>query len=196
MSDMSSTSNAPNPFDPEIYRQAAMNPDIVAVKPLLTTLSVKKAPNRNDFVRVNADPAFTMPGRMYVDKVGSDAAFLVTPDLWSHGILGPELRRVQLYLAITTLGELFVWYVCMPGDDGRDNEYWLTSRHAVDAAMNGWVSVRSNQSVHQYKIFVPIAKFADPEWPAKSFMEILELAFRDRLISTPDHPAIKRLEGR
>jgi hypothetical protein len=66
-------SAAPNPFDPELYRKAAMDPNIVAVKPLLTSLSVRKVPARNDFVRIHPGEEFTMPGRMYIDKSTSDA---------------------------------------------------------------------------------------------------------------------------
>jgi hypothetical protein len=36
---------------------------------------------------------------------------------------------------------------------------------------------------------------SEPEWPDVSFQEIIRLAFRDRLITSLNHPVIKRLRG-
>jgi len=38
-------------------------------------------------------------------------------------------------------------------------------------------------------------KIPDPTWPELSFDEIIRIAFRDRLIDSPEHPVIKRLRG-
>ena len=35
----------------------------------------------------------------------------------------------------------------------------------------------------------------EPEWPDLSFEAMYRIAFRDRLISSPDHPVLKRLRG-
>jgi predicted DNA-binding transcriptional regulator AlpA len=45
----------PNPFDPAALRLDQSYADTVGVKKLLTTVPVRK-PNRQDFVRVHADP--------------------------------------------------------------------------------------------------------------------------------------------
>jgi len=35
----------------------------------------------------------------------------------------------------------------------------------------------------------------EPEWPQLSFQELIRIAFRDRLITSIDHPVVKRLHG-
>jgi hypothetical protein len=46
-----------------------------------------------------------------------------------------------------------------------------------------------------YDIYEAAAKWADPEWPALTFREILTKAFRDNLIDRLDHPLLKSLNG-
>ena len=39
-------------------------------------------------------------------------------------------------------------------------------------------------------------ELSEPEWPKKSFKELVEIAFRGRVIDRDDHPVINRLRGR
>ena len=39
------------------------------------------------------------------------------------------------------------------------------------------------------------AELAEPAWPAKTFGDLLKVAFRDRFIDSIDHPVLKRLRG-
>ena len=62
--------------------------------------------------------------------------------------------------------------------------------------MNGnWVRVVANQGVGGYEIISAAGDLAPPAWPAMSFVDLLEIALRDRLIDTLDHPILKRLRG-
>ena len=54
----------PNPFDPAALRLDQSYADTVGVKKLLTTVPVRK-PNRQDFVRVHADPAPRSAGKQF-----------------------------------------------------------------------------------------------------------------------------------
>jgi len=53
------TSPAPNPFDPAALRLDQSFAETVGVRKLLTTVPVRK-PNRQDFVRAHADPAYRL----------------------------------------------------------------------------------------------------------------------------------------
>ena len=100
-----------------------------------------------------------------------------------------------LFLAINRQGVLFLWPVKLPGPDGKHNEWHRSAAEAADVAMRRWVRVIANMSLGAYEIFVAEANLPDPTWPDRPFSEILEIAFRDRLIDRPDHPLIKRLRG-
>ena len=61
--------------------------------------------------------------------------------------------------------------------------------------MTRWVRVKANMSLRAYEIFEAESAIPDPIWPELSFEVIYRIAFKDRLITSPDHPVIKRLRG-
>jgi hypothetical protein len=46
-----------------------------------------------------------------------------------------------------------------------------------------------------YDIYKAQSTMSDPEWPEQGFWDLIKIAFRDHLITTIDHPVIKRLRG-
>ena len=50
-------------------------------------------------------------------------------------------------------------------------------------------------SLRAYETFQAENSIPDPQWPEQSLGELIRIAFRDRLINTIDHPAVKRLRG-
>jgi hypothetical protein len=44
-------------------------------------------------------------------------------------------------------------------------------------------------------MYVAESTMSEPVWPEATYQELIKLAFRDRLISSLDHPVIKRLRG-
>jgi len=50
-------------------------------------------------------------------------------------------------------------------------------------------------SLGAYRIYRAEGELSDPVWPDRTLSELLEIAFRDRIISTEDHPVIRRLRG-
>jgi hypothetical protein len=51
-------------------------------------------------------------------------------------------------------------------------------------------------SLGAYELFEATSNsLPDPIWPDFPFKEIMQIAFRDRVIDTPDHPLVKKLQG-
>ena len=61
--------------------------------------------------------------------------------------------------------------------------------------MERWIRVTANMHLGAYEITEATAKMPDPEWPAYTFHDLLKIGFRDRIISSLDHPVLKRLRG-
>ena len=61
--------------------------------------------------------------------------------------------------------------------------------------MTQWVRMKANLSLGAYEITVAESVMADPVWPQLSFQDLLRIAYRDRMITTLDHPVVKRLRG-
>ncbi len=91
---------------------------------------------------------------------------------------------------------MFLWPVPLPSNDGRrENSWHQTAREAAVLAQTRWVSVRGNQSLGAYDIFRGSEQLSEPTWPDRPFEEILEIAFRGRVIRDYDHPVLKKLRG-
>lgn len=183
--------NVPNPFDPVALR---LNESFVAsgVKKLLSTVPVRK-PNRQDFVRVHLDPNYRLIPAAIIELKEDRETYLVTPDIASE--IPGEFGVATLYTTINRQGVLHLWPVKLPGSDGKHNEWHRSAAEAAERAMDHWVRITANMSLGAYEIFKAIGELPEPEWPEISFQEILQVAFRGRIVDRLDHPLIHRLRG-
>lgn len=67
---------------------------------------------------------------------------------------------------------------------------------AAQEAMKEWTRVAANMSLGAYEVFLSTADLPEPVWPETTFKGLLEIAFKDRFIRTPEHPVIRRLQGK
>ena len=180
----------PNPFNPAALRLGQDFSESAGVKKLLTTILIGK-PNPPDFVRVNPDLHLSPVG--IIEIKDDNETFLVTPDMAEE--LPKEVRRAALFLAVNRQGVYRIWPVKLPGRDGRHNEWNRSAAEAANTAMTSWVRVNSNMSLGAYETFQATAELPEPTWPELTFEEILQIAFRDHIIDSPDHPLVQRLRG-
>jgi hypothetical protein len=47
-----------------------------------------------------------------------------------------------------------------------------------------------------YRVFSATGNLGEPEWPNTPFNELLDIAFKDRVIASEDHPVFNKLLGR
>ncbi len=74
-------------------------------------------------------------------------------------------------------------------------EWWRSAREAAELAMQQWLRVKANMSLGAYEMSVAESVISDPEWPELTFQELIRIAYRDRMITSLDHPVVKRLRG-
>jgi hypothetical protein len=161
------------------------------VKKLLTTVPVRK-PGAQDFVRVHQSADYRRL-MAFLESKEDRETFVV--DLKAVPDLKVECFAATLFTAITRTGVVFLWPVRVPAADERTNDWHVSAATAAQQAMTKWIRMRANMSLRAYEIYLAESKIPDPEWPDLSFQELYRIAFKDRLINTPDHPVIKRLRG-
>jgi hypothetical protein len=61
--------------------------------------------------------------------------------------------------------------------------------------MTNWVRIKANMSLGAYEITLAGSVMADPVWPELSYQDLVKIAYRDRMITTVDHPVLRRLRG-
>jgi hypothetical protein len=166
--------------------------NVGAAKKLLTTVPVRK-PNKQDFVRVNPNPAYRLTVGL-IELKDNRETFLVLPAV-SQELSESEFFLATLYLTINRQKVLSVWPVKVPATDGRSNEWHASAAAAAERAMHNWIRLAANMSLGAYEISEAIADYGQPEWPTLSFMEILKIAFKNRAIESSGHAVIQQLRG-
>jgi hypothetical protein len=168
--------------------------ETAGAKKILTTVPVRK-PNKQEFVRVHPDPAFRAAFAI-IELKDDREHYLVMPDI--AAALATEIVTAMLYTAINRQRVVSLWPVRLPASNEqreRANEWRRSAQVAAERAMERWVRVTANMSLGAYEITEATAKMPDPEWPEYSFDALLKIGFRDRIISSFDHPVLKRLRG-
>ena len=179
-----------DPFKPENLRlnQAALQSAVA--KRLLITVPVKK-PHRQDFIRVH-------PGEDYRLDVAlmecERDIYCLAPSVCAE-LTESEYFTATLHVAINRQKVVFLWPVKLPGTDGRQMDWHISSADAAEAAKKKWVRMTANMDLGAYEVFEAVADYGEPEWPAQSMWELLKIAFKNRLIQSVDHQIIQKLRG-
>jgi hypothetical protein len=182
----------PDPFDLANLRLAQNYNETAGVKKLLRTVPVRK-PSRQEFVRVNPDPAFRDNFAMIELKEDREEYLVAGRGLIAE--FAAEIVNKTLFTTINRQGVVFLWPVRLPDADGKQMEWHRSARDAAEEATKHWMRVSANTSLGAYELIVAEAITVEPTWPEVSFQDLIRIAFRDRLITTIDHTVLKRLRG-
>ncbi len=164
---------------------------MIGVKKAIITVPVRR-PHRQWFVRVHPDESWRLETAV-LEVADERETYLVEPALWPD--LAGEIIPKVLFGAINRQGVFFIWPIRLPGADGRLDEWNRSALEAAQIAMDRWVRVAANRALGAYDVFEARADFPELEWPEIGFKALLEVAFKDRFIRTPDHPVIRSLRG-
>lgn len=191
MSDSKTTTR--DPFDDlESLKLSQDFSAAIGVKKVITTVKCDK-PHRQVFVRVKPGEDNRLETGIFEDKINRGERYLVDRALWPE--LVTEISPVCLFTAITKQGDISLWPVKLPGQDGRSNDWNDSALAAAKLAETRWVRMAANMQAGCYDIFEATGELAEPQWPELSFQEILRLAFKDRFIQDTDHPVMRALRG-
>ena len=163
----------------------------IGVKKALLTVPVRK-PTRQEFVRVHPDPAFRTQIAL-IELRDEGEVYAVEQGLCAE--LPGEVIPKVLLTTITKQGVVLLWPIRLPGEDGRLDAWNRSALDAADLATKKWVKVVSDRALGAYNVFEATGNLSDPEWPEVSFEELVRVAFKGRVISTLDHPVLRRLRG-
>jgi hypothetical protein len=188
------TETKPNPFSVAALRLNQNFAALTPVKKEITLIKVGK-PSKQDFIRVHPDEDHRISPLGLIITEDDKECYAVAPDLAPE--VAGELRFVTLYLGTNRQETIFFWPVELPKDDGKWNQWHKSADLAAQQAMKRWTRVKSNMNAGMYESFVALeaANIPEPTWPEKTMDELLEIAFRDRLISDFDHPVLRQLRG-
>jgi hypothetical protein len=162
----------------------------LAVKKIITAVPITK-PNKFAFIRVHPTWEFAT---LMLELKEERETYIVLPGLREH--LPSETTPVMLVPVITRQAVLSLWPLRLPREDGRHDQWARTAMVAATEAKSGWVRVSANMQLGGYDVLRATANWPDAEWPPDmSFDDIIRIALRERLITSHDHPVLRRLRG-
>jgi len=180
-----------DPFDPASLRLDASATAGMGVNRVLNNIPCSK-PNKQEFVRIHPDESYRLDTAILRDEVQRED-YLVARALWPD--LAAEIKMMRLAAAITRHGNVFLWPAVLPAPDGRSNRWHESMLEAQRHAVDHWVRVSADMSVGEYLLFEATGNFPEPDWPDLTFQQMLELAFRTRMIDSMDHAILRSLRG-
>ena len=77
----------------------------------------------------------------------------------------------------------------------RPLNWHLSALEAAENAELEWTRVQSNMRIGAYEILVAEGALEDPEWPELSMDELLDIAFKNKIINRSDHLVLLQLRG-
>lgn len=161
------------------------------VKKQLLSIPVRK-PDRHWFVRVHPEESHRMV--CGIIELREEREVYVVHQSMVDG-LRLEMKVVQLYLAVSRTGTVFLWPIRLPAEDGRILEWHRSAAEAAAMAMDQWVRVVADMSAGAYQVYGARGELPEPTWPDHSFEGIVTIAFKGKIIDSPDHPIVRRLQG-
>jgi hypothetical protein len=164
----------------------------MGVEKVLNTVHIGR-PSKHNFFRIDPRQDYQLTTGVLIHEEEGKEVYLVDPAL--RPALIEDIVPVVLFTGLTRQEDIFLLPVRLPGPDGRQNEWHTSLFEAAKIAMTGWIRVVANKMNRCYDVYRAKGDLLDPTWPKESFKHILEVAFRDRYITSLDHVVIRKLRG-
>jgi hypothetical protein len=159
---------------------------LVGQQRIVTRVPVKK-PDKQIFFR--AHPTDKVETYVIEDKENRET-YYVLPEMRDEIVAQGLHRPVLLARVITRQAVNMLWPLGL-SVDGRSNSWHETAHEARRIAEKDWIRIVPNMALGGYEIFKAVAPIDEPDWSKMTFQELLEVAFRNRIISSLDHPVLK-----
>ena len=165
--------------------------ETLGVRKAITRVPVRK-PNKTDFFRVRPGEEWRFE-TMILEIKDEGETYVLMPEVWDA--IQELLRPAMLHVGIDRRNNVFLIPIPLPGEDGRRNSWHQSMAEIVVMAEDKWVRTAANKGVGGYDVYIAEAKLPEPEWPDLPLDELMKIAFRDKIITSADHPIIRQLLG-
>ncbi len=182
----------PAASQPTDFSQFALSQNFgyqIKVTKRLTTVPVRK-PSKTQWFRIHHEYKLDAPLLKYGDN-GEDYYFVKSP---LDGQLGDLAQAFKLVVGVDRQGVVFVWPLRLPDAD-RPLAWHLSALEAASHAEVQWTRIQANMSLGAYEIHTAEGITDEPKWPEMSRDEILDIAFKGKIIWELDHFVLKQLRG-
>lgn len=157
----------------------------------LVELPARK-PKKDEWFRVH--PEYQQQGGI-LEIDSENKVFWVSKKIQAQVVHDPCFTFRLCVLCVTRQGIPFIWPVKTDFESGGNGDKFVRIPFsAMTLGRQKWTRLYWSQEKREHQVETSDLSDA-PKFPDKPFPELLKLAFKDALISTPDHPAILNLKG-
>jgi hypothetical protein len=132
------------------------------------------------------------------DKQLTNEKYIVLPEFSAELLQKKILKPVRFFFLITWgTNIMYLSDVGLPDLEGKINLYNKSRLEHYEAAKTKWVQISSNPALGAYQITEAVSKLPDPVWAEypTTIFEAVEIAFKDHVIDSTDHPELKKIRG-
>src|SRR6516164_498633 len=158
-----------------------------------TDFPVQKPGNKRWF-RAHHDPEFHLPNVRLLEDPEDRSKYILPSAYMPPSEVQEFVEYVTLVTCVDLRGTVFLWPI-----KNTANNWGLSARRVVKAAIERWVRIRPNMPANCYDIYKTLPELSNigPKWPADvTFEDVLMTAFEDHEIADDSHPLIRRLQGK
>ena len=161
---------------------------------ILTRVPVRK-PQRHEYFRVRPGEENCFTAALYEDRETREYYF-VTPKMLPLLRAAADVSVATLVQFVTRQKVVGIFPLKLATDSAVQAGWQKTTMMAAQLARSKWVRIQADMALGGYRIFSAEGQLGEPEWPAMPFNEVLDLAFKDRVIDTADHAMFNKILGR
>ena len=196
MSSEHSPSNSADPvsteYKPPDFSKFALSQNFgaqIKVTKRLITVPVRK-PSKTQWFQIHPEYKLDVLLLKYGDR--GDDYYLIEPSLADQLI--DLAQAFKLVVAVDRQGVVFVWPLRLP-DAERAMNWHLSALEAASHAEVQWTRVQAHMGLGAYEIHAAEGITDVPKWPGMLMDEILEIAFKNKIIDRLDHFVLQQLRG-
>ena len=106
------------------------------------------------------------------------------------------IRPVLIVRYVTMAGEEGLWPLKLNPPDGKSNNWNTSALNILELAESGkWVRIVSTKKHYRHQVSKKTFDEVPPKFTDRSFNDLVDIAFKDRIVTTSDHEIWDILEN-
>jgi hypothetical protein len=149
--------------------------------------------NKQRYTRVNGDASYHLMGVKTIEDKVEGKLYYLDPDLELPELIERNARITNLYAGQLSDGTYVVLYSHVSG-----TKWYQSALTVIRQCIDGWYAVIANKRASGYDLIKPPAgeRIPEPKWQElPPFIEMIENAFADAMVTSASHPALRTLAG-
>jgi hypothetical protein len=138
-------------------------------------------------VRAETTKPWKDRGLYFLLEIEGRDPFIVAPSIAKKRADEDVIRPVLIVRYVTMAAEEGLWLLKLDKPDVKSNPYNKTALNALKAAEEGWMRLRVAKGEHRHKVSPTTLKECPPKFSNRTFEEMFNAKFADRIIRSLDH---------